>query len=92
MLGSSMAVLTLYYFTLLFDQINHKIQAIYLQSNFSVTIKDQMNLLRLIKEHDLKAQDVKRLNQIVSLTCLVFFIIMALMQIIPLNLLLQTDV
>ena len=91
MLVSSMAVLTLYYFTLLFDQINNKIEEIYLRSNFSVTIKDQTNLLRLIEEHDLKAQDVKRLNQI-SLTCLVFFIIMALMQIIPLNLLLQTDV
>ena len=92
MLVSSMAVITLYYFTLLFDQINNKIKGIYLRSNFSVTIKDQVNLLRLIREHDLRAQDVKRLNQIVSLTCLVFFIILALMQIIPLNLFLQTDV
>lgn len=91
----SMAILTLYYFKLLFDQINDKIEAIYLnytKSDKIITAKDQKRLFKLIKEHDLKAQDIKRLNQMVSLTCLVFFLVLSLMQIIPLNLFLQTHV
>ena len=88
----SLAFMTLYYYKLLFDQINNKIEKIYKRSNSTIVVADQKRLLWLVKQHDLKGQQVNQLNIIFRRTNLVLFIVLALIQIIPLNLYLQTNV
>ena len=88
----SIAFMTLYYYKLLFDQINGKMRKICKLSKSTIKVADQKRLLRLIKRHNLRGQQVNQLNILFRQTTLVLFIVLALLQIIPLNLYLQANV
>ena len=87
----SIGLMALYYYKLLFDQINNKIEEICKRSKSTITVADQKRLLWLIKQHDLRGQQVNQLNILFRQTDLVLFVVLALLQIILLNLYLQAN-
>ena len=84
--------LFLYYYKLIFDQINHQIQAIEKRSHKTVSFISQMRLLRLVKKHDLKAQEIKQINIMVHHSSLMFYVCLASLQTIPLHLFMESEV
>lgn len=76
----SIALMTFYYYKLLFDQINGQIHAIYMKSRrlTTLTISDQKRLYRLVKQHDLRGQQINQLNIIFRQTDLVLLIVLAI--------------
>ena len=86
-----LSIISLYYYILLFDQINKQIQWICNKSKHRVSLVNQNRLIRLIKKHDSIAYLLYLNHFITRRVILVFFIALALIQIIPLNLYLKTD-
>ena len=86
------AIIILYYYILLFDQINARIQLICNQSEYRISTNNLKRLIRLIYKHNSIADLLHQNNFLTRRLLVVFFIILALMQIIPLNLLLKTHV
>lgn len=76
---------------MLFNQINDLIKTIDKQSKWSISFINRFRLIRLTKKHDLIAKKLFSFNLIIRRTCLVFFICIALMQVIPLNIYLKSD-
>lgn len=85
------AFMTVYYYKLLFDQINEQIQLIERRSIDSVALIDQMRLLRLIQRHNCKARDLNGLSRMLSRSSIVFFIAITFFQIVPLNMYIDSD-
>ena len=79
------AFLSVYYYKLLFDQINHQFETIYKRSLNSVSLIDQMNLIWLVKKHNKIANKLNQFNLAIRRTISVSFIAIALLQIVPLN-------
>ena len=84
--------LFLYYYKLIFDQINHQIEVIEKRSYKTVSLIDQYLLIRLVKKHDLRAQQVKQLNVMVHRSSLMFYVCLASLQTIPLHLFMESEV
>ena len=89
-LAGCSSIIALYYYILLFDQINKQIKWIYIHSDYNVSLANQNQIMRLIKKHNSIAYRLYLNHFITRKLILVFFITLALIQIIPLNLLLKT--
>ena len=89
-LMGSLSIISLYYFTLLFGQIDNRIKRINDQSKQYVSLANQKRLIQLINRHNSIANLIYQNNFITRRLLLVFFFTLALMQTIPLNLLLKT--
>ena len=99
----ALSIISLYYYILLFDQINKQVEWICNESKHRVSLAHQNSLIHLIKKHNSIAYllylihfIIRTLVTFITLITLitlilVFFITLALMQIIPLNLYLKTD-
>lgn len=90
-LAISIAFLAFYYYKLLFDQINEKIQAIDKRSFNSISYMDQMRLLRCIKQHDLRAQQINLINTLARRSGALLFLIIGFIPTLPLHLYLESD-
>ena len=84
-------ILGLYYYFLLFSQINDQIHKIYQKSKWFLTSLDRNRIIGLFKEHNLFAIQVHEINFVIRRTLLAFYIILALVQVITLNIILKTD-
>ena len=91
-LGGSIVIISIYYFKLLFDQINLKFEIIYKRSHRFLRLTDRQNLIWLTKKHNSIRIMIDQTNLVISKCICVLFIALAFMQIIPLNLLIETDV
>ena len=87
----SLGFLAIYYYKLLFDQINDQFKIIYKRSSKVVSLIDQMRLIKLIEMHDQRSQQIKQMNEFVRRTLLLLFIFLALVQTIPLHLYMESD-
>ena len=85
------AFMTVYYYKLLFDQINEQIRLIERRSMNSVGLIDQMRLLRLIERHNSFAHDLNRLSVMLRRSSVVYYIAMTMFQIVPLNMYIDSD-
>ena len=85
-----LSIISLYYYILLFDQINRQIQWICNKSKHRVSLANLNRLIRLIKKHNSIAYLLYLNHFITRRLILVFFITLALIQTIPLNLFLKT--
>ena len=84
-------ILGLYYYFLLFSQINDQIHKIYQKSRWFLTSLDRNRIISLFNEHNLLAIQVHEINFVIRSTLLAFYIILALIQVITLNIILKTD-
>ena len=75
-----------YYYKLLFDQINHKIETIYKRSTKLLKIVYQKRLVRLMKRHDVFASQMYQMNLFIRRSAMFYFIVITLIQINVLNL------
>lgn len=83
-------IIILYYYILLFDQINVKTKLICKRSEYRISMINQKRLIRLIDKHNSIAVLIYQNNFFTRRILVVFFITLALAQIIPLNLFLKT--
>ena len=79
-------VILLFYYKLTFDQLNHQFNSIEKRSFHSVSFRDQIRLIRLVKRHDEKAQQLHFINLMVRRTIGWLYVALAVCQMLPLNL------
>lgn len=87
----SIAFLAFYYYKLLFDQINEEIREIDKRSFDYISYMDQMRLLRFVKRHDLRAQQINLVNNLARRSGVLLFLIIGFLPIVPLHLYLESD-
>ena len=85
------SVILLYYYKLIFDQLNDQFESIVHRSLDSVSSIDQMRLIGLIKRHDQRANQLNLVNLMFRRTIAVFWVSITLMQMIPLNIFLEEN-
>ena len=81
-----------YYYFLLFSQINDQINMIYQKSEWFLTSLHRICLSNLTNKHNLLAIQIYEINFVVRRTLLAFYIDLALTLVISLNIILKTDV
>ena len=93
-LAGAISIVSIYYFKLLFDQINNQIKIIYKRSNLQgfIRFNDKKRLISMVKKHESISILVYKSNLMIRRCVSILFINLAFMQIIPLNLLIETDV
>ena len=77
---------TIYYYILIFSQINDQINMIYKKSSIFINITNQKKLINLINKHNLTALQIKTLNLTLRRTICALFLIIGVGFVIPLNL------
>ena len=82
----TISVVFLFYYKLTFDQLNHHFDSIEKRSFHSVSPLDQIRLIRLIKRHDEKARQLYLINLMMRRTIGWLYIVLAVCQMLPLNL------
>lgn len=90
-LVTSLFVIILYYYKLIFDQLTAQFEAIEKRSSNSISFMDQMRLIRLVKQHKTRNQEIHQINFIFRRSVAVFWVTVTLVQMIPLNLYLEDD-
>ena len=90
-LGASLATEMIYYYILLFKQINQEFSMIYQQTKLFISMTNQKKLVLLAEKHDNFAIEMNKINLMSRKTVLGFFIVLSLGLIIPLNLFLKSD-
>ena len=85
LLSASCGIGVFYYYIFMFKQINAKFEMIYQRSKLFFTVRNQRKLIWLINKHNLVAADIVKFNLIIRRTVLVFFVVIAILLIIPLN-------
>ena len=82
----------LYYYKLTFDQLNDQFDSIEKRSLDSVSIIDQKRLIRLVKRHDEKSQQLNLINLMIRRTIGWLYIALGFVQMIPLNMYLDEEI
>ena len=90
-LGASLAMRMIYYYILLFKQINIEMDIIYKEIKLFITMRSQKQLIWLTERHNLFALEMNRINLLIRRTVLGFFVVLSLGLIIPLNLYLKSN-
>ena len=90
-LGATMGIGMFYYYILMFKQIDCQINEIYKQIDGFFTIKHKKKLMKLIKQHNLMALNVYKVNLIIRRSILVFFVTYVILTILPLNLYIRSN-
>ena len=80
------SVLLLFYYKLTFDQLKDQFDSIEKRSIHSVSFKDQIRLIRLVKRHNQKARQLNLINLMVRRTIGWLYVALAVCQMLPLNL------
>ena len=88
-LSGTIGFVSMYYFKLLFDQINDQMESI--NKKEFITFMDRMRLIWLTKKHNLITISVNKTNLTIRKTVCAVFMMLSFMQIIPLNLYLESD-
>ena len=93
-LAGAISIISIYYFKLLFDQINDQIEKMYKRSNLQgfIRFNDKKRLILMVKNHESISILVYKSNLMIRRCVCILFITLAFMQIIPLNLFIETDV
>lgn len=86
-----LSVISLYYYILTFDQLNQQFESIEKRSFGRVSLMNQMKLIRLVKRHDKKAQELNMFNLMIRRTVGVYWVSIALLQMLPLHIFLEED-
>lgn len=86
-----LSVISSYYYILTFDQLNQQFESIEKRSSSSVSMMNQMKLIRLVKRHSQKAQELNMFNLMIRRTVGVYWVSIALLQMLPLNIFLEED-
>ena len=81
----------LYYYLLVFSQINDQINMIYQKSKWFLTFLHRIRLNILINKHNLLAIQISEINFVIRRSLLAFYIGLALALVIALNIILKTD-
>ena len=84
-------VISLYYYMLRFDQLNQQFESIEKRSSSSVSVINQIKLIRLVKRHSQEAQELNMFNLMMRRTVGVYWVSIALLQMLPLNIFLEED-
>ena len=90
LLAASLGIGVFYYYILVFKQISNQFNLIYNQTLF-FNIKDLKKLILLINKHNLVAGHMNKFNLIIRRTVLVFFVVVAILLIIPLNVYIKSN-
>lgn len=82
---------TTYYYKLRFDQLNNRFEKI-CKTKDSISINDLKRLILLIRQHDLLSIQIHKTNLWIRRSVGLFFVCVALLQILPLHLIMGTNV
>ena len=88
-LSAVISVILLYYYKLIFDQLNDEFESIVHRSFDSVSSMDQMRLILMVKRHDQRANQLNLVNLMTRRSIALFWVSIALLQVIPLNIYLE---
>lgn len=88
---TSLVVIVLYYYKLIFDQLTAQFEAIEKRSSNSISFMDELRLIRLVKQHKIRDEEIRQINLMLRRSVAVFWVTINLLQIIPLNLYLEDD-
>ena len=83
--------LSAYYYKLMFDQINDRIETIYKRPINSLSMVYQLRLIKLVKKHDVIANGMCQLSILVRRSALLYIIVVTLVEILYLNLFFDKD-
>ena len=88
-ISGTIGFVSMYYFKLLFDQINEQIEVI--SKHEIISLINRFRLIRLTKRHNSIAHSIHITNLMIRRTVCALFIILSFLQIIPLNLFIECD-
>ena len=90
--GFVIGFIVIYYYLLLFSQINYKMNMIYQKSKLFLTFLHRIRLNILINKHNLVAIQISEINFTIRRSLLTFYIGLALVQVIPFNIILKSHI
>ena len=82
----------IYYYLLVFSQINYQNNMIYQNSKCFLTFLHRIRLYILINKHNLIAIQISKINFVIRRSLFAFYIGLALVQVIPVNIILKSHI